>query len=121
MTEFTVWSVVVAYLAAGAVYARGRIRHWSKYSDLWSGTLDDGERAAVAMGAIGAGLIWPLSIAFLAARDWLWKPADRDADRRDRMEADLRDWRERARTGSDDERRMAADIVTTLEDLLRES
>lgn len=118
MIELMIWAATFAYLVAAIRVARSRIRYWSKKSTFID-TQDGFERGGAAAAALAVGLLWPFSLAFLATRDWLWKPVDRDEARRERLRADLDDWRARTGTGTESDRRMAADIVATLEDLLK--
>jgi hypothetical protein len=52
---------------------------------------------------------------------YAWRPVEVEAERRKRLQQDREDWRGRSYDQSlpPDQRRMAADIVTTLDDILR--
>lgn len=112
--------ITAAYLAGTVVFARSRLRHWHKTSDLLD--RDDGfDRVSYALAALGLGLVWPLALGFLRLSRWLWKPVDRDVARREQMRQDREAWRQRARTSTDEqERATATAIVETLDDLLKE-
>lgn len=115
-----IWLAAAAgYLAVAVTFARSRVRHWHKVSPLFDAN-DGVDRGAYALGGLALGLIWPLTLGFLAVRDWLWRPVDRDIARREQMSKDRDDWRARSRSASDEaERKTAADIADTLDDLLR--
>lgn len=75
-----IWALIVAYLAGLVTFARFLLRRWHK-----AGTFDAAsgfERVSTTLGAVGLGLIWPLSLGFLHLSDWLLRPVDRDEARR---------------------------------------
>lgn len=111
----------LGYLVAGAVYARSLIGVWTRDPKSTVRVDDDGgDRAMTAMGALALGLVWPLTMGFRRLRDWLWRPIDRNAERVKRLEADRDEWYVREHNSTtDEERRMARDIRTTLDDVLR--
>lgn len=120
MTAAIVTAVVVAYLGVGLVFARSALRRWqADPKSLTSMSSDGADRAMSALGALAFGLIWPLSVGFLALRDWLWKPADRDEARREQMWEDYLHWlRESHNAATEQERATAKTIADTLDDLL---
>lgn len=123
MTAFIVWTSVLSYLLITLVFARNRILHWHKDPSSLVDITDSTDRMLSSLAAISLGLIWPVALIFFALRDWLWKPADRDAERLNRLRADHRDWKQKAydRTATNEERRMAADIANTLADIIKRS
>ena len=80
------------------------------------------------MLAVVGGLFWPIGLAYTAVRrlvvapihTWLWRPVDQRRARLERLRADLDLWAEKARrASSDDERRMARDVVESLTEIIR--
>lgn len=123
MTALIAWTSFIGYLTVTMLFARNRIQHWHKDQDALLDSSNPGDRMVAAIAAVSLGLIWPLAVLFFGLRDWLWKPADRDRERLERLRSDERDWRMKAydRAASEDDRRMAADIANTLSDIVRRS
>lgn len=116
----TGWMITFAYLVLGAFYSRAVVRRWARDPEsMFAGGGDSFDRSGAAAGAIGVGLLWPIALVFYAIKAWLWKPVDRDAERLDRLRADRDAWRGRTNSTDPGERRMATDIVSTLDDILR--
>lgn len=120
MTALLTWAVIAAYLAGGLVFARNRLRHWHETDHY--GMFEEGtERGMAVLGAVFFGLIWPLSMAFLLFRDWMWRPVDRQTERIQRLRAERDDWERKYYSGTEAEQAMAPDILATLNDLLRQA
>lgn len=117
MTELIVWACVLAYLTAGAMFARNRVTFWTTHSDLFDGTGED--QTVFALAAIATGLIWPFALLFYVIRHWLFLPVEREEARLEQLEKDLAAWRAKRFTGTDEEREMASQIVETLENALK--
>lgn len=115
------WLIASSYVAAALVFARSTLRRWQADPGSETACAEGGvDRAMSALMALLAGVFWPLTIAFFALRDWLWKPADSDRARWMQMEHDRDDWRRKAGTAaSEEERATAAGIADALDDLLR--
>lgn len=114
----------LGYFAMSVMYARHLVYKWAHDPDSTSYQgegrhVDNADRAEVAMGALGCGLIWPIVMGFLKGRDWLFKPVDQNRERVERLKADREAWlSKRYSAQTEDERRMADDIVKTLDDIL---
>lgn len=120
MTSVLWLSATLAYLAAGLVFARGRLRQWHRTDEY--GFLDDGmERGLAVFVAVLLGLIWPLSVTFLKFRDWMWRPVDKEQERVAQLRSDLAAWSKKANdlSATEQERQAARDIIAVLDDLLR--
>jgi hypothetical protein len=114
------WLIFAAYMVVTAFYSRACVRRWVRDPDsVFYSVTQSPDRSGAAAAALGVGLIWPLAIVFHLIKDWLWRPLDRDAARRDRLRADRAAWQTRTYSTDQDERRMANDIVSTLDDILR--
>jgi hypothetical protein len=126
----TGWLIAFAYVAVGVItyirmvpvcYRRRLAKEKESYRDL-------GEQWARESAPIMAGwraALWPYAVFHeLVARRinaYAWRPVEVEAERRKRLQQDREDWRGRSYDQSlpPDQRRMAADIVTTLDDILR--
>lgn len=119
-TTLITWGIIGAYLAVGLAYARVTIQRWARDPRaVLANDPDSGDKAGVALGALVMGLFWPLAMGFLALRDWLWKPADKDKARRDQMQQDRQHWlRESGSADTPEARAAAKTIADTLGDLL---
>lgn len=112
-------AITLAYFAVGLIHARRLVNRWSQDPDALCSDGDGFERTSAALGALGMGLIWPLSMAFDLLRAWLWKPADRREARFEQLRKDRDDWRQREHSAeTEQERQMARDIGKTLDDIL---
>lgn len=121
--------IVVAYIAIGIVtYVRmipvcyERVLEKNEFS-----STDTNERWARDTAPIMAGwrgALWPYAVFHeLVARrinGYAWRPVEAELERRERLRQDREDWRRRSFDHSlpPEQRRMAADIVTTLDDIL---
>jgi hypothetical protein len=124
MTVLTDWVIPFAYIIVGLLFARSRIRAWARRGELFNESINMDsfpDKAGLTVVAVGAGVFWPVILVATLAFRWLWLTANRDEERRKRLEADLEDWRRAARDAETKvKRQMASDIVETLEELLRD-
>ena len=119
MTGYLWIPILAAYLAAAVTYARAALRRWESDPNSLTHGSHGVDRGISAAAALLFGLIWPLSIAWLALSRWLWKPTDEHLQRVEQMVTDRDMWRDKARTATtEDERATAATIVETLDDLI---
>jgi hypothetical protein len=113
---------VAAYLLVGLLYARSQIHCCvARANREWSS--EDSRRESVYLQLAWRAVLWPAAVIVDFAtkrplRDRLWQPYVEQQERLERLAADRRAWRERALAGTPDERRMAADIVAVLDDIL---
>jgi len=114
---FVDWLIPVAYLATAAIYARLRLRRIARTTELLDPD-DPFDRGILGLIGLGIGLVWPVAIVWDLVVAWLLRPADADQARVERLEADLAAWRAKRHAGSEDERRMANDIVESLQEAL---
>lgn len=80
--------------------------------------------------AVLCGVFWPILAAFMLLRDfvarpisrWLWRPVVEAEERMERLEVDREAWRVKRRDATtDEERRMASDVIESLDDIIRRS
>lgn len=121
MSALIGWLIASGYVAVALVFARSTLRRWqADPKSETSRSVDGVDRAMSAFGALGFGILWPLTLVLYALRSWLWKPADADRVKVEQMQRDRDDWRKRASdAASPEERATAAQIADTLDDLLR--
>lgn len=119
MTAVVGYALAALYVTSGLVFARGRLRYWHQ-QDRYDSYSDGAERGMAMIAALAFGLIWPLSLAFLAFRRWMWLPVDRQEERLARLRAERAAWASKRSNGTEAERAMAPDILATLDELLKE-
>lgn len=120
MSAIIGWLIASGYLASTLIFARSTLRRWQADPEALTSSADGGvERTMSALMALVAGIFWPATLALMALRDWLWKPADADTARFEQMQADREHWREQARAAPTAmERETAQRIVEALDDLI---
>ena len=121
--------VIAAYVAIGVAtyvrmlpvcYRRSLAKETSNYESL----SEQWARESAPLMAGWRATLWPYAIFHeLVARRinaYAWRPVEEDAERRERLKQDREDWRRRSYDHALplEQRRMAADIVTTLDDIL---
>jgi hypothetical protein len=113
------WVLFGGYLVCAVLYARALITRWYDPND--SLAHDMGLRGISALGALGCGLIWPLTMVFLRLRDWLYRPAVAREERIVQLRQDITSWkRELAATDPDDPKRvMIENVLSALNDIAK--
>lgn len=129
MTLLIVSVSIAGYLAAAGYTARWSIGLLADDPTPWRMTEEQHHRERTMMSVV-AGLFWPVVMVVTALRRlvtapisrWLWQPVVQRQARLVRLEADRVAWlKKRAAATGDDERRMADDVIETLDDCLKRS
>lgn len=120
---------ITAYLAAASLTARRAVNRLSQTEPARNQSTGSWHAENTTVSVV-CGLLWPLVVLAVVARDfvirpvsaWLWKPVHEREARVARLEEDLQAWRGKRRDAAgDDDRRMASDVIESLEDILRRS
>jgi hypothetical protein len=128
MTTLIVLGSIGAYLAVAGLIARRAVAT-SAFEDRADRlqSFEQWRREELQFGAL-MGVFWPLVLLYLVVAEgvcrpvgnWLWKPVQKREDRTARLKADRAAWvKKGAAASSDEEKRMAADVVESLDEILR--
>jgi hypothetical protein len=123
MTALTVAAIIAGYLAIGVTYARANairyyqrclnnnIKNFAFHPDSAAKYAED-EYKHVQLAAV---FLWPLVIPYDFGRGsfaaWMSAPLTDRRDRANQLRADAGAWREKQRTGTEQERQMASELA----------
>ncbi len=117
MSALIGWGIALTYLVVAMLVARCVLQRWHRLirtKKIFYDLSDGFDRGMLSLGALGLGVVWPAYGPVVLLHMWLWRPIERERVRAERRRDELARWENQERTGTNEERQLAREVLRAL-------